>query len=126
MKILAVDISSVFRRAWEAGHDDAFTVARSRAVTKILDAASGFDRIVIARDPPYSLPDGRRCASFRRALFDGYKADRVDPGEAYREQLRGTVEELRGRGAEDLVSARRLARKARALDGLSAEAPLTN
>ena len=65
MKILAVDISSVFRRAWEAGHDDAFTVARSRAVTKILDAASGFDRIVIARDPPYSLPDGRRCASFR-------------------------------------------------------------
>ncbi len=52
LKILAVDISSVFRRAWEAGHDDAYSVARSRAVSKILDAASGFDRIVIARDPP--------------------------------------------------------------------------
>lgn len=106
MKILAVDISSVFRRAWEAGHDDAFTVARSRAVSKVLDAASGVDRIVIARDPPYTLPDGTRCASFRRALLDGYKADRVDPGEAYREQLRGTVEELRGRGALSFVSPR--------------------
>lgn len=106
MKILAVDISSVFRRAWEAGHDDAYSVARTRAVSKILDAASGFDRVVIARDPPVALNDKTPCAPFRRALFHGYKAGRADPGEAYRDQLGKTVEELRSRGATSFVSPR--------------------
>jgi hypothetical protein len=106
MKILTADISSIMRRAWEAGHDDAFTVARSRAVNKVLDAAHGYDRIVIARDPPAALKDKTPCASFRRAISDIYKAGRVDPGEGYRQQLQGTVEELRGRGALVFVSPR--------------------
>lgn len=106
MKIIGVDISSVFRRAWEAGHDDAYSVARSRAVSKILDAASGFDRIVIARDPPKALNDKTPCAPFRTAFSRDYKADRTDPGEAYRDQLAKTVEELRSRGATSFVSPR--------------------
>lgn len=106
MKIIGVDISSVFRRAWEAGHDDAYSVARTRAVSKILDAASGFDRIVIARDPPKALNDKTPCAPFRTAFSRDYKADRADPGEAYRDQLAKTVEELRSRGATSFVSPR--------------------
>jgi hypothetical protein len=106
VRILAADISSVFRRAWEAGHDDAFSVARSRAVNKVLRAAEGFDRIVIARDPPQEMPDKTPCAPFRKAIHDGYKADRVDPGEGYRQQLRNTVDELKLRGALSFVSPR--------------------
>lgn len=107
MKFLAVDISSVFRRYWEAAQDDAFGVARTRSVTKVLEVAEGYDRIVIARDPPASIKNGgaeQLCASFRHALYAGYKAGRKDPGEAFRDQLKATVEELKGRGATSWAS----------------------
>lgn len=90
MKFLAVDMNSVFRRQWEAAEGKDFGTARTRAVAAIQDAADGYDRIVVCRDAP---------PSFRKAIFAGYKAGRPDPGEAFREQLRLAIQDMRELGA---------------------------
>lgn len=90
MKFLAVDLNSVFRRMWEAAEGKDFGLARTRTVAAVQEAADGYDRIVICRDAP---------PSFRKGIFAGYKANRQDPGEAFREQLRLTVQDMRELGA---------------------------
>lgn len=90
MKILAVDMSSVMRRFWEAGDGKDFGEARQRAVKTILGHADGFDRLAIALD---------RAPSFRRVFLPSYKDNRLDPGEAYRDQLKMAIAELRETGA---------------------------
>jgi hypothetical protein len=91
MKFLAVDVDSVFRRRWEALGDGAVGDAARSAFSQIMGARDDCDRIVLCGDK------GR---SFRIAADPEYKAGRVDPGEAYREQRRILVVELiRGTGA---------------------------
>ena len=75
---------------WEAADGKDFAQARQRAFQKIQRAAEGYDRIVVCRDAP---------PSFRKAIFAGYKADRADPGEAFREQLRAVLDDMREIGA---------------------------
>jgi 5'-3' exonuclease len=86
LKILAVDISSLFRMAWEASQGKELSAAFTRTIEGIAAARVGFDRVIIACD------SGR---SFRRSIDPAYKANREDPGETYREQLRRTVDRLR-------------------------------
>lgn len=90
MKFLAVDLSSVFRRCWQASEGQDFANARGRTVQIVQRHAQGYDRIVVARDAP---------PSFRRLLYAGYKAKRPDPGEAFREQMKATAMDLRELGA---------------------------
>jgi 5'-3' exonuclease len=92
MKILAVDVPSVFRRYWEAGGGKDFNEARIRSVRTIHREAQSFgaDRIVLALD---------RSPSFRTVFLATYKAGRIDPGEGFRDQLRATVAELKAAGA---------------------------
>jgi 5'-3' exonuclease len=94
MKFLAVDLSSVFRRNWEAAEGQQFGEARTRTVRQIQGLADGYDRIVVARDAP----------SFRYGVYRQYKANRTDPGEAFRDQQKACVADLKEVGATVWVS----------------------
>lgn len=89
MKILAVDISNLFRRNWEASQGKEFSEAHNRTVQAVARFREGHDRVAICCD------GGR---SFRKSISSQYKADRTDPGEAYREQLRRTIDRLKADG----------------------------
>lgn len=94
MKILAVDISHVFRVNWEAVEGKDFSAAFNRTISQVTAIRAGFDRVVLACD---SGP------SFRKTVAE-YKANRVDPGDAYREQLRRTIDRLRADGCAVIVA----------------------
>lgn len=89
MKILAVDISNLFRRNWEASQGKEFSEAFNRTIQGIGRFREGHDRVAICCDGG---------PSFRKALSQQYKANRTDPGEAYRDQLRRTLERLEADG----------------------------
>lgn len=92
MRILAVDVPSVFRRYWEASGGKDFNEARIRSL-RTIDAearAFGADRIALALD---------RSPSFRTVFLPTYKSGRTDPGEGFRDQMRATVAELKASGA---------------------------
>lgn len=86
MKILGIDFDSVFRRAWEAEDGKEMGAARRRTVESIARMRDGYDRIVIACDSG---------ASFRKSKVESYKEGRTNPGAAYFEQRRRTVERLK-------------------------------
>lgn len=95
MHILAIDFSAIFRRFFEATKNDDIGGAFTGTVDCVARCRDGFDRVVIALDSG---------ASFRKLLWPaqdghkGYKGNRTDPGEIYREQARRTVERLRKDG----------------------------
>lgn len=89
MKILAVDISNLFRRNWEASQGKEFSEAFNRTIQGIARFREGHDRVAICCDGG---------PSFRKALSQQYKANRTDPGEAYRDQLRRTLDRLEADG----------------------------
>lgn len=89
MKILAIDFDSVFRRMWEAEDGKEMSAARLRTIDWTQRNRDNFDRVVIACD---SGP------SFRKAKVEEYKAGRTNPGAAYFEQRRMTLERLRADG----------------------------
>jgi 5'-3' exonuclease len=89
LRILAVDISGLFRTHWEINQGKGDTLAVEAATAAVARARDGFDRVAICCD---SGP------SFRRAIWPEYKANRTDPGAAYREQLRRAVEQLEADG----------------------------
>lgn len=86
MKILGIDFDSVFRRAWEAEDGKEMGAAHRRTVESIARMRDGYDRIVIACDSG---------ASFRKSKVESYKEGRTNPGAAYFEQRRRTVERLK-------------------------------
>lgn len=89
LKILAVDISNLFRRNWEASQGKEFSEAFNRTVQGVQRFREGHDRVAICCDGG---------PSFRKALSQQYKANRMDPGEPYRDQLRRTLERLKADG----------------------------
>lgn len=95
MQILGIDFSAIFRRYYEATKNDDVGGAFTGTVDCVARCRDGFDRVVIALDGG---------ASFRKLLWPaqdghkGYKGNRTDPGEIYREQARRTVERLRKDG----------------------------
>jgi len=95
MRILAVDISNVFRRNWEASQGKEFSAAFDRTLQIVARFREGHDRVAICCD------GGK---SFRKAISPEYKANRSDPGEGYREQLRRTIERLQADGCTVLRS----------------------
>lgn len=97
LKILAVDISHVFRRNWEAAEGKEMGEAHRRTVEAVARFREGFDRVAICCDGG---------PSFRKTIDRNYKANRSDPGAAYREQLHRTVERLRADGCSILAAPR--------------------
>lgn len=89
MRILAVDIVNLFRIQWEAAQGKEMSQAFERTVANVHAARDGYDRTLLAVDTGPSI---------RKVAAPEYKANRTDPGEAYREQLRMTVERLRKDG----------------------------
>lgn len=87
LKILAVDVSALFSLYWHAAQGTAqeFSAPYLRTIQAVRKHREGFDRVAICCD---SGP------SFRRAIWPSYKANRPDRGEAYREQIRRTIEAL--------------------------------
>jgi len=94
VKILAVDISHIFRVNWEASEGKEYSAAFNRTISQVAAQRVGFDRVVLACD---SGP------SFRKQVPE-YKADRTDPGDAYRSQLARTIERLKADGCVVLVA----------------------
>lgn len=85
MKILAVDISGLFRTMWEISQGKQDSKAFQLTIEAVARARDGFDRVAVCCDT------GK---SFRGRLWPEYKANRTDPGEAYRHQLARAVEQL--------------------------------
>ncbi len=87
MRVLAVDISGVFSQFWEVdnGRGRDFDKPRVSTVAAIRRFREGHDRVAICCD------SGR---SFRTQIWESYKANRTDRGEAYRAQLAQTIEAL--------------------------------
>jgi 5'-3' exonuclease len=94
VKILAVDISHIFRVNWEASEGKEYSAAFNRTISQVAAQRVGYDRVVLACD---SGP------SFRKQIPE-YKADRTDPGDAYRSQLARTIERLKADGCVALVA----------------------
>lgn len=79
MKLLLVDISSVFHPVFHAGADKPIGFAYDATIERVRRAAQGFDRVVICCD------SGR---SFRKDIAATYKAHRPDVDPVLIEQLR--------------------------------------
>lgn len=89
MRILAVDISNLFRRNWEATQGKEFSEAFNRTLQAIARFREGHARVAICCD------GGK---SFRKTISPSYKADRQHPGEPYYDQLRRVLERLEADG----------------------------
>jgi len=91
MNILAVDISALFSQFWEVdnGRGRDFDAPRQSTINAVRRWREGHDRVAICCD------SGK---SFRSQIWDTYKAGRPDRGEAYRNQIRLTIEALAADG----------------------------
>lgn len=96
MMFLAVDGDSVFRRNWEAPGGSTGSTALNRTVAAIERESNGYERTVVAWDA--------KSPSFRATRCHWYKANRVDPGAAYREWAARTMTELANRGYVNIVA----------------------
>lgn len=85
LKILAVDLSCVFTRNWMATQGKDYSEAFNRTIQAIGRYREGYDRVAVCCDSGIS---------WRRFEWDSYKADRPNRGEAYREQVRRTIDRL--------------------------------
>lgn len=94
MRILAVDISLCFSMAWEASEGKEFSAAFNRTIDNVRSARVGYDRVMLAID---SGP------SFRK-VCEEYKSKRTDRGEAYREQLKRTIDRCVADGCVPIVA----------------------
>lgn len=94
MRVLAIDLDNVFRRNWEASQGKELQQAHLRTLRFVEEIRDGWDRVVIACDGG---------PSFRKLKCPEYKANRIDPGEPYREQRRRTIDRLRADGCNIVV-----------------------
>lgn len=90
MRILLVDLSSLFRPIWEmAGKEADVDYASKATVARVHSLAAGFDHVAICCD-------SRK--SWRKELASTYKANRPATEEPLRHQLRLAQEQLRDDG----------------------------
>src|SRR5690349_1062619 len=106
LRVLFIDLGSVFWTAWHSSANDEISAAHDRAVGTVRKVRDGFDLIAVCCDSPRSL---------RREKFPTYKAKRPDKEQAALEQLRRTRETLAADGllqwecegyeADDIIAA---------------------
>ncbi len=96
MKILAIDLSGVFRRFWEVTKHKDISEALTLTLKSVSHFMEGFDRVALCCDAGQSFRKLLWPAS--EANGSGYKGNRTDPGETYREQLRICKERLSADG----------------------------
>lgn len=89
LRILAVDLSAMARRHWEASQGRENSETFSRTINEITSLRDGWDRVAICCDAG---------VSFRRAIDPQYKANRERPPASYGEQVTRIKERLAADG----------------------------
>lgn len=85
LRIFAVDISGLFSIYWESNQGKEDSRAFNATIRAVNAAREGFDRVAICCDSGLS---------WRRLVWEEYKANRPDRGAAYRHQLQRTIDQL--------------------------------
>lgn len=84
-RLILIDLSGIFRANWHATADMELSEAFSRTVSRVHGLASGYDLCAVCCDwPPYR----------RKAIHEGYKAQRDAPPANMVEQFRRVKERL--------------------------------
>lgn len=103
-RIIAIDLDNIFRRNWEAAQGQELQAAHLRTLDYVSRLRDGWDRVVIACDGgPRDTPAGAYGWSFRKLRCPEYKGARKDPGAAYREQRRRTIDRLAADGCNVII-----------------------
>ncbi len=104
MRVLGIDLSSLYRRFWEARSGRAEQGAETCAacVDWVARNREGFDRVAVALDPMPEREGGERLPLFRKSLYAGYKSSRQAHHPAYDAQLRMAANRLAADGCHVL------------------------
>jgi len=95
LRILAVDISGLFSVRWEINQGKEDSHAHQATLRAVAAAREGFDRVAICCDAG---------ASWRRAIWPEYKANRPQRAAGYKHQLERTIEQLGREGCSVFVA----------------------
>ncbi len=98
MKILAIDLSALFRQKYEAEAGKEVSAAYRRTLETVARIREGYDRVAVCCDADAEIEELPACPSFRVVIEPAYKTSRERPPPQFYAQQRRAVQRLEADG----------------------------